>query len=90
MEKSSIGSPLGWGRGTRDYEPMYITHDGDRSADVHDVGFAHENLLCFLAYFAKQCLVQELFPEELLDASLKVEGGHEVSRVIVGNLRKGR
>ena len=68
---------------------MDITHDGDRSADVHHVGFAHENLLCFLAYFAKQCLVQELFPEELLDASFKVKGGHEVSRVIVGNLRKG-
>lgn len=30
---------------------MDITDDGDRSADVHDVRFAHEDLLCFLAYF---------------------------------------
>jgi len=55
MEKSSIGSSErgeGGMEARRDYEPMDITDDGDRSADVHDVGFAHEDLLCLLAYFA--------------------------------------
>ena len=30
--------------------PMYVTDHGHRGTDMYDVGFSHENLLCFLAY----------------------------------------
>jgi hypothetical protein len=38
--------------------PMYVTDDGDRCTDVHDVGLSHENLLCFLANFAQESFVE--------------------------------
>ena len=52
MENRQSARPRGGVEARRDYGPMDITDDGDRSADVHDVGFAHEDLLCFLAYLA--------------------------------------
>lgn len=56
--------------------PVDITDDSDRRIDVHDVGFAHEDFLCFFAYFAKEGLVEELFPEELFDASVEIKRSH--------------
>ena len=56
--------------------PVDVSDDGNGCANVDDVGFAHEDLLCLLAYFAQQCLVQKLFPEQLLDARVEVKRSH--------------
>lgn len=56
--------------------PVDIADDGDGRTDMDDVGFAHEDLLCLFAYFAQQRLVQQLFPEQLLDARVEVERSH--------------
>ena len=46
---------------------------------MHDVRLAHEDFFCFLAYFAEEGLVEELFAEELLDARVEIEGCHKCS-----------
>ena len=56
---------------------MDITDDRDWRIDVHDVGLAHEDLLCLFAYFAEEGLVEELLAEELLYACVEIEGCHK-------------
>ena len=56
---------------------MDVADDGDGCANVHDVGLAHEDLLCLLAYFAEEGLVEELLAEELLYACVEIEGCHK-------------
>jgi hypothetical protein len=55
---------------------MDITDDRDGCIDVHDVGFAHKDFLCLFAYFAEEGLVEELFSEELVDASVEIKRSH--------------
>jgi hypothetical protein len=56
--------------------PMYVTDHGHRGTDMYDVGFPHEDLLCFLAYFAQESFVEQLLVEELLNARVEVKGSH--------------
>ena len=58
---------------------MDVADDGYGCANVDDIGFAHENLLGFLAYFAQESLMEELFSEELLYACVEIKGCHNGS-----------
>lgn len=58
------------------YSPVDVADNGNRRADVHHVGLAHEHLLGLLAYLAQQRLVQQLFAQELLYAGVEVERSH--------------
>ena len=55
---------------------MYVADDGDGCRDVHDVGLAHEDLLCLLADLAEEGFMEELFAEELFYARVEVEWSH--------------
>lgn len=41
--------------------PMDITDNGDWSADMDDVRFAHEHFFGLFAYFSNQSFVEDLF-----------------------------
>ena len=70
-----------------DISPVNISNDGHRCANVHDVGLAHEDLLCLFADLAEEGLVEELLAEELLDARVEIEGRHADVRM---GVRGGR
>ena len=43
-----------------DISPVNISNDGHRCANVHDVAFAHEDLLGLFTYLAEESLMEEL------------------------------
>lgn len=59
---------------------MNVADDGDGRGDVHDVGLAHQHLLCLLADLAKERLAEEPLLEQLGDAVVDVEDDHRARR----------
>ena len=55
---------------------MDVADDCYGRANVHDVGLAHEDFFCLLAYFAEEGFVEELLAKELLYARVEIEGCH--------------
>jgi hypothetical protein len=56
--------------------PVYVTDNSYGCADVDYIRLPHKDLFRFLAYFAEESLVKELFAEKLLYACIQIEGGH--------------
>ena len=55
---------------------MDVAYNCDRCTNVNDIWLTHQHFLCFLTYFSKKSLVQELFVQQLFNTSIEVERSH--------------
>ena len=60
---------------------MYISNDCDRSCDVDDIAFLHQQFLCLGANCLDDGVRQQFLPVESLDTFVQIDTGYGSMRI---------